>query len=88
MSWAVEDGSFLRVNNITLGYTLPEKLTMKAGIHKFRAYVTVNNLAVLTGYSGFDPEVNVRRSTPMTPNVDFSAYPRATGYLFGVNVTF
>jgi TonB-linked SusC/RagA family outer membrane protein len=88
MSWAVEDGSFLRVNNITLGYTIPQKLSLKAGIQKFRAYVTVNNLAVLTGYSGFDPEVNVRRSTPMTPNVDFSAYPRATGYLFGVNVTF
>jgi TonB-linked SusC/RagA family outer membrane protein len=87
-SWAVEDGSFARLNNITLGYTLPTSFTKKAGIQRFRAYVTLNNLAVVTNYSGYDPEVNTRRSTPMTPGVDFSAYPRSTSYIFGVNVTF
>ncbi|TAM98616.1 MAG: TonB-dependent receptor, partial [Chitinophagaceae bacterium] len=87
-SWAVEDGSFIRINNITLGYTLPQQLTKKVGIQKFRIYVTGNNLAVITNYSGYDPEVNVRRSTPMTPNVDFSSYPRAKAYIAGVNVTF
>jgi len=87
-SWGVEDGSFARINNITLGYTLPSTLTKKAGIQKFRAYVTLNNLAVITNYSGYDPEVNTRRSTPMTAGVDFSAYPRSTSYIFGVNVTF
>lgn len=87
-SWGVEDGSFLRINNITLGYTLPQRLTKKVGIQRFRIYVTGNNLAVITNYSGYDPEVNVRRGTPMTPNVDYSAYPRAKAYIAGVNVTF
>jgi TonB-linked SusC/RagA family outer membrane protein len=87
-SWAIEDGSFIRINNITLGYSLPGKLSRKIGMQKFRAYVTVNNLAVITNYSGYDPEVNTRRNTPMTPGVDFSAYPRARSFIFGVNVTF
>jgi len=87
-SWAVEDGSFLRINNITFGYTLPERLTKRILIQKLRAYVTLNNIAVLTHYSGYDPEVNTRRSTPMTPGVDFSAYPRAKAYIFGLNVSF
>jgi len=87
-SYAVEDGSFLRLNNITLGYTLPQSLTQKIKIQRFRAYVTLNNLAVLTNYSGYDPEVNTRRSTPVTPGIDFSAYPRSTSYIFGINATF
>lgn len=87
-SWGVEDGSFARINNITFGYTLPSRLTKKAGIQRFRTYVTLNNLAVITNYSGYDPEVNTRRSTPMTSGIDFSAYPRSTSYIFGVNVTF
>jgi TonB-dependent starch-binding outer membrane protein SusC len=87
-SWAVEDGSFIRINNITFGYSLPSSLIKKMRMQRFRAYVTVNNLAVITNYSGYDPEVNTRRSTPMTPGVDFSAYPRSTSYIFGLNVTF
>lgn len=87
-SWAIEDGSFLRINNITLGYTLPESLTKKVGIQNLRAYVTANNIAVITGYSGYDPEVSTRRSVPMTPGVDYSAYPRARTILFGLNVRF
>jgi hypothetical protein len=84
----VEDGSFIRINNITFGYSLPNSLIKKMRMQRFRAYVTVNNLAVITNYSGYDPEVNTRRSTPMTPGVDFSAYPRSTSYIFGLNVTF
>jgi TonB-dependent starch-binding outer membrane protein SusC len=87
-SWAIEDGSFIRINNITFGYSLPNSLIKKMRMQRFRAYVTVNNLAVITNYSGYDPEVNTRRSTPMTPGVDFSAYPRSTSYIFGLNVTF
>lgn len=86
-SWAVEDGSFLRVNNITLGYNLPSSLLNKVKISKFRIYGTVNNLAVLTNYSGYDPEVNTRRSTPLTPGVDYSAYPRSRAFIFGANVS-
>jgi TonB-linked SusC/RagA family outer membrane protein len=87
-SWAVEDGSFIRINNITFGYSLPSSLIKKMNMQRFRAYVTVNNLAVITNYSGYDPEVNTRRSTPMTAGVDFSAYPRSTSYILGLNVTF
>jgi len=86
-SWAIEDGSFLRVNNITLGYTIPASILNKAKIASFRVYGTVNNLAVLSGYSGYDPEVNTRRGTPMTPGVDYSAYPRSRSFIVGVNLS-
>lgn len=87
-SWAVEDGSYLRLNNLTLGYSLPKNLLSKIKISNIRLYGTVNNLATLTGYSGYDPDVTARRSDPLTPGVDFAAYPRARTWLFGVNVTF
>lgn len=87
-SWAIEDGSFLRVNNITLGYSLPSRLLKKAKIENFRVYATVNNLAVWTRYTGYDPEVNTRRSTPLTPGVDYSAYPRSRAFICGLNLTF
>lgn len=87
-SWAVEDGSFIRINNITLGYTLPVTLTSKVKITKFRVYGTVNNVAVFSNYSGYDPEVNTRRNTPLTPGVDYAAYPRSRAYIVGLNLTF
>jgi TonB-dependent starch-binding outer membrane protein SusC len=87
-SWAIEDGSYLRFNNITLGYTLPKKVMEKIKITNFRIYGTVNNLGTITKYSGYDPDVTSRRSDPLTPGVDFAAYPRARTILFGVNVTF
>lgn len=87
-SWAVEDGSFLRVNNISLGYNFPNSILQKIKVQKLRVYVTGNNLAVFTNYSGYDPEVSTRRSTPVTPGVDYSAYPRSRTYIAGVNLTF
>ncbi len=87
-SWAVEDGSYLRVNNLTLGYTLPKSVLDKAKISTLRLYATVNNLATLTSYSGYDPDVTARRTDPLTPGVDFAAYPRSRTWVFGVNVTF
>ncbi len=86
-SWAVEDGSFLRVNNISLGYNFPLAITQKMKIQKLRVYATANNLAVFTKYSGYDPEVSTRRSTPVTPGVDYSAYPRSRTYIAGINLT-
>ncbi|MEO7306636.1 MAG: hypothetical protein ABIR78_08290, partial [Ferruginibacter sp.] len=56
-SWAVEDGSYLRINNLTLGYSIPKSLVSKIKISNIRFYGTVNNLATLTGYSGYDPDV-------------------------------
>ncbi|MGM9737074.1 MAG: SusC/RagA family TonB-linked outer membrane protein [Candidatus Cryptobacteroides sp.] len=86
--WAVEDGSFLRLQSATIGYTLPEKITERAHIRKLRLYVTGTNLFCLTKYSGYDPEVDTRRATPLTPGVDYSAYPKSIGCVFGINLTF
>ncbi len=87
-SWAIEDGSFLRINNISIGYNFPVKAIKRIGMKKLRVYVTGNNLAVFTSYSGYDPEVNARKNNPLTPGVDYSAYPRSRMYMFGLNATF
>ncbi len=87
-SWAVEDGSFVRLNNISLGYTLPSALLRKARIASARIYVTASNLAVFTNYSGYDPEVSTRRGSPETPGVDYAAYPRSRAYVVGLNLSF
>ncbi len=87
-SWAVEDGSYLRFNNVTLGYTLPKNVLDKIKMTTLRVFATVNNLATITSYSGYDPDVTARRSDPLTPGVDFAAYPKARTWVFGVNVTF
>jgi TonB-linked SusC/RagA family outer membrane protein len=87
-SWAVEDGSFLRVNNVTLGYTIPTKIIQRVKASSLRVYATVNNLATITDYSGYDPEVSTRRSDPLTPGVDFAGYPRTKTWVFGLNLTF
>ncbi|MCG9970323.1 SusC/RagA family TonB-linked outer membrane protein [Christiangramia crocea] len=86
--WAVEDGSFLRLNTLTLGYTLPDSLVSKANITKLRFYATANNVFVLTDYSGLDPEVSTRRKTPLTPGVDYSPFPRSRQVVFGLNLNF
>lgn len=66
----IEDGSFLRLKNITLGYTLPHKWTRKFHASKLRIYATGQNLFCISGYSGYDPEVNSASSNPMTPGLD------------------
>jgi len=86
--WAVEDGSFLRLNTMTVGYTLPDSLMSRANITKLRLYVTGTNLFVLTNYSGLDPEVSTRRKTPLTPGVDYSPFPRSRQVVFGLNLNF
>ena len=86
--WAVEDGSFLRLNTLTLGYTLPKSLTTKAHIQNLRFYVTAYNVFCLTSYSGFDPEVSTALQTNLTPGVDYSAYPKSRQFVIGVNLNF
>ena len=86
--WAVENASFLRLQSVTLGYTLPEELTQKVHLRKVRVYVTGSNLFCLTPYSGYDPEVDTRRTTPLTPGVDYSVYPKSIGFVAGLNLTF
>ncbi len=85
MSYAVEDGSFLRLNNLTLGYSLPKSWMKAIGFQKCRFYVTGYNLLTITGYSGYDPEVDI--ATGLTPNIDNNRYPRSRTYTFGVQLT-
>ena len=86
--WAVEDGSFLRLNTLTLGYTLPPGLMNNLNIQALRLYVSGYNVHTWTKYSGFDPEVSTRRKTPLTPGVDYSAYPKSRSLVVGLNLTF
>ena len=86
-SWAVEDGTFFRFNNFTIGYTVPPAKIGKLGMSRLRFYVTANNFAIITSYSGYDPEVSVRNS-PLTPGLDYSAYPKSRSFIFGLNASF
>ena len=87
----IEDASYLRLNTLTLGYTIPKQLTKKIGISNLRIYFTGGNLFCLTGYDGSDPDVNTRpggNNGFPTPNYDWNSYPRARTYTFGLNVAF
>ena len=86
-SWAIEDASYLRLSNFTIGYTFPRKWLRKISIQKLRLYATGSNLFVWTPYSGFDPEVSTKGYN-LTPGVDFGAYPRSRSYVFGLSITF
>lgn len=86
----LEDGSFLRLNQLTLGYSLPKDwMTKSKVINNIRVYVQGTNLFCATKYSGLDPEVDTRSSkNPLTPGVDFSAYPKSRGINVGMNIQF
>jgi TonB-dependent starch-binding outer membrane protein SusC len=82
----VEDGSFLRLQSLTVGYQLPARLL--PGTNQARVYLTGQNLFTITGYSGFDPEVNSLGGDPRTRGVDIGAYPRSRTWNVGVSATF
>lgn len=86
-SRVIEDGSFLRLRNVTLGYNLPPRVLRRIHASSMRVYLSGENLFVLTSYSGPDPEVSTRNSV-LTPGFDWSAYPRAFGLTAGANVSF
>ena len=86
-SRVVEDGSFLRLKTVTLGYTLPKNILNRYKIDNARVYVAAQNLWTLTNYSGYDPEVSIREGA-LTPGLDFSSYPRAFSISFGINLGF
>ena len=85
-SWAVEDASYLRLSNVSIGYSFPKKMLQKINLQKLRFYFTGNNLFVWTPYTGFDPEVSTMGNS-LTPGVDFGAYPRSRSFVFGLNIT-
>ena len=85
--WAVEDGSYLRLGTLTLGYSLPQSVLRHIGAKSLRIYATGTNLFCITGYSGQDPEVNIS-SNNMVMGYDRSAYPKARSFILGVNLKF
>lgn len=82
----VEDGSFLRIKNIQLGYSLPKAIVEKIRATKVRAYVSVNNLATLTGYKGFDPDFAA--GAPIGAGIDYGFYPQPRIFMGGININF
>ncbi len=88
LSSAVEDGSFLRMSSLTLGYTLPQRISKRVMIQNFRFYATLYNVFCLTKYSGQDPEVSTKSGNALTPGLDYSAYPKARNFVIGANITF
>lgn len=88
----IENGSYLRLNTLNLGYTLPRSLTSKVAISRLRVYGSIYNLFTITKYSGLDPEVNADPShngaVYPTTGLDFGAYPRPRSFVVGVNLTF
>jgi hypothetical protein len=81
--WFLDNGSYARVKNVTLGYTLPANLTKRAGLNTLRVYVTANNLITITKYKGFDPEVGMDNY-----GIDIGRYPQARSVFFGANLNF
>lgn len=82
----VEDGSYMRLKNITLSYTLPKEITNRAGVGRLRAFITGENLLTFTHYTGYDPEVN--SYSGLRIGVDEGAYPQSRTVIFGLNVEF
>ena len=84
----IEDGTFVRLKNVQLGYTFPKALTERIGMSSFRAYVSGQNLVTLTGYNGYDPEIGSFNQNPLINGVDNGRYPTARAFTFGINANF
>lgn len=83
----LEDGSYLRLKTVQLGYSIPAKYLKKTFISGFRVYASAQNLFTLTKYSGYDPEVSIYNSA-LTPGLDYLSYPRSRTFTFGLNISF
>ena len=87
--YAVENASFLRLQNVTIGYTLPKTWLKNIFISNVRIYFAGYNLLCMTSYKGYDPEVDTSsKKNPMTPGIDYAAYPKSRTFVGGINVTF
>ncbi|MFN3800175.1 SusC/RagA family TonB-linked outer membrane protein [Belliella pelovolcani] len=84
----IEDGSFLRVQAVTMGYNAPQSLISRMKISGLRVYLTGENLFTLTGYKGFDPEVNAFGASNTVMGVDFGTYPQTRNIIMGINLSF
>ena len=92
----IDDASFLRIRNITLGYTLPSSALEKLRINSLRTYLSVQNVYTFTDYINYNPEVSATNTTsafdtginPLTPGIDYGSYPTARTFILGLNLTF
>ncbi|MFP5039378.1 SusC/RagA family TonB-linked outer membrane protein [Parasediminibacterium sp. JCM 36343] len=84
----IEDGSYIRLKNITLGYNIPKGIAEKIRAKQIRIYASAQNLLTITKYAGQDPEANFYDQNSLQPGIDYGVYPRYKTYLVGVNVTF
>lgn len=86
--YMIEDGSYVRLREITIGYTLPSKLATRLKLSRFRVYASASNLFTLTKYSGYNPDVNTYGNSSGIFNVDYGSYPMYSTYLLGFNLSF
>ncbi len=86
-SYQVEDGSYIKLRNITMGYNLPQELIGNFA-RNIRFYGSVTNVAIWTDYIGFNPEVNLSQGSGLTPGEDYGAYPLSRSFQFGVDISF
>lgn len=84
----IEDGSYLKLKTIVLGYTLPYNLLRKTGIQKCRITLSAQNIFTWTNYTGYDPDVSVGRYGALTPRLDYSAYPQSRTISGGIDISF
>ncbi len=87
----IEDGSYLRLKNVTIGYTIPQETLSKltgGTLSKFRVYFTGQNLITITNYTGYDPEIGARNSTALTQGIDYGQFPQARTIIFGLQASF
>ena len=84
----IEDGSYIRLQNVRLAYTLPKNLTQKARVERLRVYVNAQNLYTFTNYSGYDPEIGAFNQDPLLQNVDMGRYPSPRMFTFGLDLDF
>jgi hypothetical protein len=84
----IEDGSFLRIKSVVLGYTLPRSIVDRVRMNNIRLYASAQNLFTFTNYSGLDPEVNTFSGSNTSLGTDFLTFPQARTITFGVNVGF
>ncbi len=86
-TWHIEDGSYLRLQNLEIGYSLPKKWMDAIKMQKIRIYLAGQNLFTITNYTGYNPEVS-NSTSALTPGEDYGTYPLARTYMVGVNITF
>ena len=84
----IEDGSYVRLKNISLGYTFPKKMITKWGLESLRLYCNIQNLVTISGYDGYDPEIGVSTTSQNVMGLDNGRYPSPTTCSFGLNVSF